>query len=173
MDGARNAAFELMSVRGFASVTVEEIASAAGVSASTLYRYFGTKEALVLSSSRTDQLTERLAKDSSDRGWAEAFQKAATKVWGDDSTAHLELGLVIDNDALLDAWERQLLDQRDAIAELFAERRGKAAGNKDAVRGAVAVAVLTTTLLRWHRDGGDKQALARRLGKAFQALEEA
>ncbi len=172
MNGARSAAFELMSVRGFDSVTVEEIASTAGVSPSTLYRYFGTKEALVLSSTRTDQLHERLARDTSQRTWAEAFIKAAAKVWGDDATAHVELGLVIANDSLLEAWERQLLDQRPVVAELFATRRSKSTGNKDEVRAAAALAVLTTTLLRWHREEGDKQALARRLTKSFQSVQE-
>lgn len=165
---ARRTAFELMAERGFDSVTVEEIASATNVSPSTLYRYFGTKEALVLSSSRPAQLVEELDADTSDRTWVEAFQRSAVKVWAGDESARVELSLFVANGALLRAWERQLLDQRREIAAAFARRRAKSGGLKDDVRAAVAVAVLTTTLLRWNLDdGGGEKRLDRLLTKGF------
>lgn len=170
MEHARRAAFELMTERGFESVTVEEIAVAASVSPSTLYRYFGTKEALVLSASRPTKLVERLDADTSDRTWAGSFRRAAVKVWGGDDGARSELALFVENEPLLQAWERQLLDQRSAVAAAFASRRNKSPGAKDATRAAAAVAVLTTTLLRWSRDGGGKKSLDRHLSKGFDAV---
>ena len=48
MRETQQAALELFEKRGFTSVTVEEIAASVGTAASTIYRHFGTKEALVL-----------------------------------------------------------------------------------------------------------------------------
>lgn len=48
MDHIQAVALELFDSRGFAAVTVEEVADAAEVSPSTIYRYFRTKEGLVL-----------------------------------------------------------------------------------------------------------------------------
>lgn len=45
---AQAAALDLFEARGFDAVTIEEIADASDVSTSSIYRYFGTKENLVL-----------------------------------------------------------------------------------------------------------------------------
>ena len=48
--------------RGFDSVTIEEIAAAADVSPSTVYRYFGTKEGLIVSDEFAALSEDSLAK---------------------------------------------------------------------------------------------------------------
>jgi AcrR family transcriptional regulator len=48
MQRIQDEAYELVRMGGFDSVTVEEIAAAAEVSPSTVYRYFGTKEGVLL-----------------------------------------------------------------------------------------------------------------------------
>ncbi|MFB9953788.1 TetR family transcriptional regulator [Cellulomonas denverensis] len=48
MHEIQRVALDLFDARGFDAVTVEEVAAMAEVSASTVYRYFGTKDRLVL-----------------------------------------------------------------------------------------------------------------------------
>lgn len=170
MEQVRTVAFDLMQTHGFGSVTVEQIAGATSVSPSTVYRYFGTKEALVLSTERPVRLVERLGRDDSNRDALAAFERAANKVWGDDAAAAVEIGLVIENPELVERFERQLFDQRAAVAEHFAGRRGKkSAGVKDEALAAAAIAVLSTALLGWQRNGGGRP-LAKALAKSYDAI---
>jgi AcrR family transcriptional regulator len=48
MRSVRETALDLFDERGFAAVKIDDIAAAAGVSASSIYRYFGTKEGLLV-----------------------------------------------------------------------------------------------------------------------------
>ena len=48
MQTIQERALDLFDQRGFSAVTIEEIAAAAEVSASSVYRYFGTKEGLIV-----------------------------------------------------------------------------------------------------------------------------
>jgi AcrR family transcriptional regulator len=172
IDQVRVIAFELMSTNGFDAVTVEQIAARSNVSPSTVYRYFGTKEALVLSGHRPTRLVERVQRDDSTRTALAAFARAASRVWGNDDAAAVELALVRANPALVVAWERQLLDQRVALAESLARRRGaESTGTRDLANAAAAVAVLMTMLLKWSEEQGGRKSLDKLLTKAFAALE--
>ncbi len=172
MENVRTTAFELMSASGFDAVTVEQIAAQSAVSPSTVYRYFGTKEALVMSAQRPARLVERIGRDDSLRTNLAAFSRAASKVWGADESVPVELELVQANPPLVAAWERQLLDQREPLAEVFATRRAaKSVGTRDHVAAAAALAVLMTMLLRWQATGGGRKALDKLLTKAFALLQ--
>ena len=58
----RRAALALFESQGYAATTVEQIAQAADVAPMTVYRYFGTKEATVVSVSLTPALREGLGR---------------------------------------------------------------------------------------------------------------
>lgn len=48
MQTIQESALDLFDERGFASVKIEDVAETAGVSPSSIYRYFGTKEGLIV-----------------------------------------------------------------------------------------------------------------------------
>lgn len=173
IEQVRDVAFTLMNQHGFDAVTVEQIAAATSVSPSTVYRYFGTKEALVLSTERPLELVARLERDDSARTALAAFERAANKVWNGDEALAAEMSLVVANPPLVERFERQLLDQRTAVAELFARRRGKnSPGTKDQALAAAAIAVLANAVLGWQRAGGVKP-LNKILAKSFEAIAQA
>jgi AcrR family transcriptional regulator len=60
MHRIQNVALDLFDAHGYAAVTVEQIAEAAEISPSSVYRYFGTKEQLVLWEVFDPMLVERL-----------------------------------------------------------------------------------------------------------------
>lgn len=61
MHRIQETAVGLFEERGFDAVTIEEVAAAAEVSPSTVYRYFGTKEGLVLHDEHDEVLMSALA----------------------------------------------------------------------------------------------------------------
>lgn len=160
MREVQQVAVRLMRQASFDDVTVEQVAEAAGVSASTVYRYFGTKEALILWGDRPARLVETFA--SSEVGKrttpGEAFAAAAIAVFatdGDDVLAQLRL--VYDNDALAVAFEHQLFAVRPDVAATFADMRAsKSPGARDDITAGAYLGALVAVLDRWQAGGGEK-----------------
>ncbi|MFG6200688.1 TetR/AcrR family transcriptional regulator [Nonomuraea sp. JJY05] len=67
MRAIQECALDLFDERGFAAVTIEEIAAAAEVSPSSVYRYFGTKEGIVVAD-EFDRMSPEALKDLLDPG---------------------------------------------------------------------------------------------------------
>lgn len=60
MRSAQHVALELFEQRGFDNVTVADVAAEVGVAASTIYRHFSTKEALVMWDEHDDETSDVL-----------------------------------------------------------------------------------------------------------------
>lgn len=175
MGDVQRVAMRMMQVSGFANVTVEEIAATSGVSPSTVYRYFGTKEALVLWGDRAGQMVAAFteAKVGKRRSAEEAFIDAATTTYDDaDPVARLELvaqlELIFANEDLTIAFEHELIGRRDEVAAaLAAHRSAKSVGGRDAAQAGALLGALIAVLERWQASGGEK-SLAKQLSKAYE-----
>src|SRR5262249_3521554 len=73
----RREAFRLFDENGYANTTVEAIADAAEVSPSTFFRYFPTKESVLLADDLDPILMEALARQSADLSPVGAARKRA------------------------------------------------------------------------------------------------
>lgn len=79
----RRAAFELFDTQGYANTTVDQIAEAADVSPRTLYRYFGVKEALLISDDQISPIVEAFADAPPDLPIVDAYRHAVATVFAD------------------------------------------------------------------------------------------
>ncbi len=87
-DEIRTIAVELLVARGFDAVTVDDIAEACGISQRTFFRYFASKDDIVLDLARRldDRLLAAVAARPADEGPVAALREAFR------STSHVEPG---------------------------------------------------------------------------------
>lgn len=76
----QEAALDLFDERGFDAVTIEQIAEAAEVSPSSIYRYFGTKEQLILHEELDFQLLDIVKTELTTHPPVEAVKRAVASV---------------------------------------------------------------------------------------------
>lgn len=90
----RQEAFRLFIERGYANTTVEQIADAADVSPRTFYRYFGIKEALLVSDDHSSPIVAAFVDAPPELSVAAAYRYAVEKVFGGLSPAERENAIV-------------------------------------------------------------------------------
>lgn len=121
MRETQRAGLRLFRERGFDRVTVEKIAAAQGMAASTVFRHFGTKEAIVLwdehDAALDDALAERFSRLGGDMSLFHAVRDAFV-----DTLAHLLSGEHRDAAPLLAGAALLALD---VAIERWQERRGR------------------------------------------------
>jgi AcrR family transcriptional regulator len=170
-------AIQLFVERGFDSVTVDDIAAAAGSSPRTFFRYFATKDEVVLDYER--KLIERLLVAVRSRppeeGAVEALRHAyieTSHVEPAERERVLQLGRVLENAPALRARVTgERITEDAALAELLAERLNTRPDDAQ-VRviitsmGAVAEKEFRT----WVRRGG-KGDPAKQISEALALLE--
>ena len=172
----REHALRLFGEQGYHATTVEQIAAAAEVSPSTFFRYFPTKEDLVLQDDVDTRMIEALERQPAGLGPVAAVRAASREVFGSYTAADLDL--IQQNVALtlsvpevraraLDEFARTIA----VVSEALAKRSGRPADDL-AVRtiaGAIIGVIVSITM---PRDGwSDRQSIGVTFGRIDTALE--
>ncbi|WP_433081096.1 TetR family transcriptional regulator [Dactylosporangium sp. CA-052675] len=171
-------AVRLFVQQGYDATTVEQIAEAAEISPSTFFRYFKTKEDVVIQD-RYDELMAEKIRAAPDgltplevvrHAFVDAF-KATTQHEVDQALerARLQLGVPALRMRALDS----LQDSITFLAVPLAERLGRPADDFRcrAFVGA-CVGAMMNALLTWARDGGDAHEALKLIDQALDVVAE-
>lgn len=150
----------LMEDHGFDATTIDEIAEASGVSASTIYRHFGTKENLILWDERDDVINAELADRLPREPALKAFRDAVVVGLAERVDQELfvrRLKLIY---SVPDIWAAAAQQDRIARRELaaaFAATAGREqASMADTIVAAACLAALDVALEAWQAHDGQR-----------------
>jgi len=182
----RRAALDLIAERGFAHVTVEDIAAAADVSPRTFFNYFPSKEAALFGTDpdETEALRERVAREAPGEPVLDALRTIVTSGVNATAAELAELGgdpadwlnrmkELRADPHLRAAQAAQMAKVERALVEGIADRLG-ADPERDPYPGllaAVAAGVFRSSLTFWAVSGGTIPP-GQVAGLAFQALAD-
>ncbi len=149
----REHALRLFRDQGYTATTVEQIAAAAEVSPSTFFRYFPTKEDLVLQDDMDTRLIEALEQQPPDLGAVAAVRAATKQVFASYTaadvdvireTARLTLTVPEVRARAMDEFARSIA----VVAEAVARRAGRPADDLAVrtVAGAIIGVIMAITL---------------------------
>jgi AcrR family transcriptional regulator len=171
----REHALRLFREQGYHATTVEQIAAAAEVSPSTFFRYFPTKEDLVLQDDMDTRMIEALERQPAGLGPVTAVRAAAQEMFASYTAADLDL--IQQNMALtlsvpevraraLDEFARTIA----VMSEALAKRSGRPADDLTVrtIAGAI-IGVIMSITMPW--DGwSDRQTIEETFGRVDKAL---
>jgi AcrR family transcriptional regulator len=166
-------AVEMFERDGFDATTVEEVAEQAGVSPSTVYRHFGTKETLVLWDERDGVVDQELAARLGRQPPVEAFRDSVVVALAERDDLELFGRRLRLNYAQPTIWRAAAeldLVNRVALATAFAAVHGRRRARlTDEVCAAACLAALDVALERWQRPK-ERATLARLIAEAIDAV---
>nr|BFD95449.1 TetR family transcriptional regulator [Kitasatospora sp. Xyl93] len=162
-DELTQAALDLLADGGFDAVTVDEIATAAGVSKRTFFRYFASKEDVVvqflaaLGAAMREELARRPADEAPSVALRHAVWRCVEDCAGHEERARKVVRLILSTPALLARFLERQAQWRDELAAELATRLGLDAGRELYPRLAadMALAAFHTVLQRWSAAGAD------------------
>jgi len=173
----REHALRLFREQGYQATTVEQIAAAAEVSASTFFRYFPTKEDLVLQDDMDTRMVEALERQPAGLRPVAAVRAAVREVFSSYTEADLDLiqeimTLTVTVPEIraraLDEFARTI----NVVSEALAKRSNRPADDLPVrtTAGAI-VGVMIGITMPWEGEGWtDRQQIAETFGRIDEAL---
>jgi AcrR family transcriptional regulator len=154
----RQAALRLFSRQGYDNTTMEQIAEAAEVSVSTVFRYFAAKDELVVLDDYDPLFEATFRAQPAELGPVEALRAAVRMSFGDLSAG--EIFAERDRELLIMAspqlWVGSLQNitrSKNLLARLIAERADRAADDPAVLTlTGAALGVMLEVVLRWAAD---------------------
>jgi AcrR family transcriptional regulator len=180
----RNAALQLVAERGFANVTVEDIAESADVATRTFFNYFPSKESAVIGADpeRVEQVRVRLlarpVRESPLRALGAVLVEYAAMIdeefddLGEGKEAWFQRFCAVREDPdLLGAYAAHMTEVERGLVVAMAERLGTDPAHDPypALVTATAFAAVRVAALYWSANGGE-ESLARLTGIAIDSL---
>ena len=165
----RAAALELFEAAGFDATTVEQIANAAGVTHTTFFRYFPTKEDVALSDDYDPLIVELIR--ARPRAETDAQKIRAAFVGGLDAIdSEFRSGLLAQMQLVIatPALRARLWQQQAQTLQLVVHALGHDTFETRSVASAL-IAAASTAILTW-AEGGGTQSLPRLTDRAFAAV---
>ncbi|MEU1399079.1 helix-turn-helix domain-containing protein [Micromonospora zamorensis] len=168
-------ALDLFDARSFSQVSVEEIAAAAEVSPSSVYRYFGTKEGIILADD-FDALTDDELADVIDpddlvgvvRAIASRFDPTFNGEPGGDSLGLRRVRYFFDEPSVRRASYETLANAVARISQTLADKSNLTASEAHVASSALVFGYFAA-LEQWHRNPADNP-IGDTLRRALDAL---
>jgi AcrR family transcriptional regulator len=179
-DELTGSALQLLALKGFDAVTVDEIVAAAGVSRRTFFRYFASKEDVVVQF--LAEMGAGMRAELAGRPPAEAPSVALRHtVWacvnacaGDADRTLRVVRLILGTPALLARFLERQAQWRDELAAETAERLGRdpVTDLYPQLAAGMALSAFNTVLWRWSESGGAEDP-ADLIDRAFAVIAPA
>ncbi|MFF4693622.1 TetR family transcriptional regulator [Streptomyces sp. NPDC001307] len=161
----RREAYRLFAEHGYEATTVDQIADAAEISSSTFFRYFPTKEDVVIQDEYDPALADAIRSRPAGEPIVDAILSSLKGSLGamlqQDREDLLLRTRITFNDPAIRA--RNMAEQERserAMAEVIAERTGRNAADLEIKCAAAAIIAVFTTLVRHWVEGDGKENLA-------------
>jgi AcrR family transcriptional regulator len=156
----RSEAIRLFVEQGYANTTVEQIAEAADVSPSTFFRYFPTKEAVIITDEFDPLIFQEFRDQPAEESPIRAFRNSIRTVFGTMNQEaveqeHVRQRIMQSVPELRSAMLEEFGVSLRLLAAMIGERIGRPADDKrvQVLAGAMIGVVMSVTLSHWNRPG--------------------
>jgi AcrR family transcriptional regulator len=152
-------ALDLFDEHGFDDVTIEQIAEVAEVSPSSVYRYFGTKEQVVLWDEVDVRLFEAVEAELVTHPPVEAMRRAVSSVITQyfdrpDDLARRKTRYALEEPAVRGAFREQIDEFTQQVAEALGRASGQPAGDLETqVIATSLIWAMMAAVRHWHAHG--------------------